>query len=276
MTDPDFSPTNTLARLLAIGAVVVGMLVVVIVVTSVVFEREEPRIHPPVTSLDVPPPIASEAEVFRMDREVRAVAWDAPRRPAAHPRNLATFRRLRAYPGAPPRVPHGLTDAEFRETRCNHCHASGGYSPRFGAYAPVTPHPEWSGCLQCHAADASIVGVELPPPGAPAAEQARCGQCHIDPDAPSPRLVSVNWSSESWPELDQRAMEGAPPAIPHDVELRGNCVACHAGPAAVEEIRTTHPERTDCRQCHVLVEEAAGGAVGTQGFHRPGAAEGDR
>ena len=28
-------------------------------------------------------------------------------------------------------------------------------------------------------------------------------------------------------------------------------MACHGGPAAVEEIRTTHPERGNCRQCHV-------------------------
>ena len=39
--------------------------------------------------------------------------------------------------------------------------------------------------------------------------------------------------------------------IPHDLQLRGNCLACHAGPAAVEEIRTAHPERTNCRQCHL-------------------------
>jgi cytochrome c-type protein NapB len=35
--------------------------------------------------------------------------------------------------------------------------------------------------------------------------------------------------------------------------MRENCAACHAGPAAREEIRTSHPERTRCRQCHVEV-----------------------
>jgi len=45
----------------------------------------------------------------------------------------------------------------------------------------------------------------------------------------------------------------SPPTIPHRVLMRENCVACHSGPAAREEIRTTHPERTRCRQCHVEV-----------------------
>ena len=43
----------------------------------------------------------------------------------------------------------------------------------------------------------------------------------------------------------------SPPAIPHDLQLRGNCLACHSGPAAVAQIRVAHPERADCRQCHV-------------------------
>ena len=30
-----------------------------------------------------------------------------------------------------------------------------------------------------------------------------------------------------------------------------NCLSCHTGPGSREEIRTTHPERTRCMQCHV-------------------------
>ena len=50
-----------------------------------------------------------------------------------------------------------------------------------------------------------------------------------------------------------RATPGAPPRIPHRVLMRENCVACHDGPGAREEVRTTHPERWRCRQCHVPV-----------------------
>jgi nitrate reductase cytochrome c-type subunit len=48
-----------------------------------------------------------------------------------------------------------------------------------------------------------------------------------------------------------RFYEGAPPTIPHPLQLRENCLACHAGPASRPEIRTSHPERARCRQCHV-------------------------
>ncbi len=50
-----------------------------------------------------------------------------------------------------------------------------------------------------------------------------------------------------------RATAGAPPRIPHRMLMRENCVACHDGPGAREEVRTSHPERWRCRQCHVPV-----------------------
>jgi hypothetical protein len=49
----------------------------------------------------------------------------------------------------------------------------------------------------------------------------------------------------------------APPTIPHKMLMRENCLACHSGPAAREEIRTSHPERERCRQCHVPVTTTA-------------------
>jgi cytochrome c-type protein NapB len=39
--------------------------------------------------------------------------------------------------------------------------------------------------------------------------------------------------------------------------MRENCTACHDGPAAREEIRTPHPERVRCRQCHLTVATTA-------------------
>ncbi|KPJ88793.1 MAG: hypothetical protein AMS18_13120, partial [Gemmatimonas sp. SG8_17] len=45
----------------------------------------------------------------------------------------------------------------------------------------------------------------------------------------------------------------SPPTIPHRLLMRENCIACHSGPAAREEIRTAHPERVRCTQCHVPV-----------------------
>jgi cytochrome c-type protein NapB len=53
--------------------------------------------------------------------------------------------------------------------------------------------------------------------------------------------------------------------------MRENCAACHTGPAAREEIRTSHPERTRCRQCHVPVTTREifthGSDAGEEGLH---------
>jgi cytochrome c-type protein NapB len=162
------------------------------------------------------------------------------------------FRTLRAYPGAPPRIPHGLTPEEFRGTECKACHERGGWVGRFSAYAPVTPHPELEACLQCHVPDDRVVGI-APSFGS---FESTCRQCHR-PGQAVPVFVATSWRPAPWPAMNRRAMPGSPPAIPHGLELRGNCLACHMGAAAVEEIRTDHPERASCRQCHVPVAEDA-------------------
>jgi cytochrome c-type protein NapB len=195
-------------------------------------------------------PIPAEAQVFRTKWGVVAAEPDERARPEARLRSLEFYRRLRAFPGAPPRVPHGLTQEEYRTQRCKVCHERGGYAARFGAYAPVTPHPEFGECLQCHVPEAMSVGVALPD----RTGEVVCRQCHVDPDRRPPSLVSLDWVPRPWPVLDTRAMPGGPPVIPHDLQFRGDCLACHAGPAAVRELRTRHPERSNCRQCHVTQE----------------------
>jgi nitrate reductase (cytochrome), electron transfer subunit len=221
----------------------------------------------PVTVTGAAAPIAGEADVFRGGLDDPGVSAEARRRAAAHPRTLATFRALRAFPGAPPRVPHGLTAEELRTGSCNTCHERGGFSGRFAAYAPVTPHPEMTDCLQCHAVDAALAGVPLPTGGG----DALCRQCHAPAGEPPPPILArdrEDWPAAAWPRAARAAVAGVPgaprvpPIIPHDLELRGHCVACHVGPAAVAEIRTAHPERADCRQCHVTA------AAGTAEFAR--------
>jgi nitrate reductase cytochrome c-type subunit len=260
-------------RIVAIAVAAGAMLVMILFLLPEVREAREARTHPTATPMASPgPPIAAEAFPYRLRAHQLAVAPDVQRRPQAHPRTLATHRSLRAYPGAPPRIPHGLTDREYREGRCNSCHERGGYVPRFSTYAPVTPHPELSECMQCHAPDAMTVGLGIPLLTA----DVICGQCHVDPDAPPPSLVALDWRPASWPELDQRAMEGSPPMIPHTLQLRETCLACHAGPWAVVEIRTTHPERTDCRACHVPLNPEEGEAFTRPLDGRPATAGGSR
>jgi nitrate reductase (cytochrome), electron transfer subunit len=205
-------------------------------------------------------PIPAEADVFRLQPGDLAVGGGEAPRGGSRARTLAAFRGLRAYPGAPPRIPHPLSPEEFRAMTCNSCHESGGYAARFGAYAPVTPHPEMRNCLQCHAADDGSVGLAV---------QGRLlsGESH-DTRAQRPAAANfavLDWKTTGWPETNLRAMHGSPPAIPHSLEMRGNCLACHAGPSAVAEIRTSHPERANCRQCHV----PATYEVETEVFTRP-------
>jgi len=79
----------------------------------------------------------------------------------------------------------------------------------------------------------------------------RCRQCHVF--AATTKVFVDNQFAGIAQDLrhGDRMYSGAPPVIPHRIVMRENCSACHSGPAARPEIRCTHPERTNCRQCHL-------------------------
>lgn len=208
---------------------------------------------PAVTSI-VPSgePIHAEAQVFRTSPGMLAIEPTTPRERRAHPRRLATVHFLRGYEGAPPRIPHNLTATEFRTFSCRTCHERGGFSERFTAYVPLTPHPERGICLQCHVGVDSVIGAEV----ADTNQNARCPMCHAPTGGPPRPTASLTWETTVWPVLRPVASGETPPPIPHDLQFRENCLTCHAGPAAVAEIRTKHPERANCRQCHLVLEVA--------------------
>jgi nitrate reductase (cytochrome), electron transfer subunit len=256
-------------RSVAVRVVAIASVVAVMVGAVITLAPPTDRVDPtgvataPDRPVDRPvagPPIAAEAGVFRLDPRQLAAGADTERRPEAHPRTLAMYRSLRAFPGAPPRVPHGLTADEYREGRCVVCHERGGYVERFAAYAPVAPHPELRECLQCHVPDDALVGLDFPDHAEPGGV---CFQCHIL-DAAVPVFRAIDWQPAPWPAPGASALPGSPPTIPHAFQLRENCLACHAGAGAVEEIRTSHGARGNCRQCHVPAPEGAGE------FNRPG------
>ncbi len=198
-------------------------------------------------------PIAAEANVFRTSAATLAIDPESGRNRSAHPRTLVTYRALRAFPGAPPRIPHGLTPEEFRSGGCNTCHERGGFSQRFGAYVPITPHPEMGACLQCHVGDGDLMAISLPSTD----PSSRCRQCHAQGGA---RRVArtVDWIPLKWPQLAGIKAGSDPQPIPHTLEFRTNCLSCHVAPSAVAEIRTTHPERQNCRQCHLSRDRESG------------------
>lgn len=166
--------------------------------------------------------LPKEAGAYRVDKRAVAPAHAVAegRVPGSRKRDSAVYASRRAYPGAPPRVPHALDDG-LPGFNCLSCHEQGGYAERFNAYAPKTPHPEWTQCRQCHV-----------------------------PTVATTLFAANHFQPRERPQT-QRAYPGAPPPIPHDLQYRENCSACHSGPGAMQEIRTSHPERIGCTQCHV-------------------------
>ena len=129
----------------------------------------------------------------------------------------------RAYDAAPPVIPHPSFGVS-----CMNCHATGGVEVTGVGYAPPSPH-----------------GVQT------AGALVRCQQCHVFSQESS--LFALNDFEGLVQDLrpGRRLYPGAPPVIPHQLLMRENCRACHTGPAAREQIRTSHPERIRCMQCHV-------------------------
>ena len=138
-------------------------------------------------------------------------------------RTLDAYYELRQYPGSPPRIPHDVPPSFSKDAlNCLACHGGGGYIAAQEAYAPVTPHPEYESCLQCHV-----------------------------PRRTKELFVETDWRAIYPPKLGNSELAGSPPPIPHSLQLLEDCIACHAGSAAVAEIRVEHASRGNCRQCHV-------------------------
>ena len=136
-------------------------------------------------------------------------------------RTLSEYYSLRQYPGSPPYIPHPI-EAHGKELDCLTCHASGGWTQTLKSITPVTPHPE----------------------------QISCMQCHVWPTTDD-LFRETDWQSVPPPRLGRSYLPGAPLPIPHELQMRGNCIACHVGPGTVATIRVEHPSRGNCRQCHV-------------------------
>jgi cytochrome c-type protein NapB len=146
-----------------------------------------------------------------------------------HPQDGSTGRTLRQYysrrqyPGSPPEVPHPL-EAHGINLECLTCHADGGWTESLKRITPITPHPELVSCMQCHVWPSTAT-----------------------------LFRDTDWQSLPPPRLGRSYLPGAPPPIPHDLQMREKCNACHVGPATVVEIGMKHQWWGNCLQCHVHV-----------------------
>ncbi|MBS3993674.1 MAG: nitrate reductase cytochrome c-type subunit [Bacteroidetes bacterium] len=139
-------------------------------------------------------------------------------------KNTAKYFSNRAYEGAPPTVPHEVEGTQIGGKACLKCHETGGYVDKFKANAPIVPHPNFENCIQCHV-----------------------------PVNTKNEFKDSNWelvTNKSSSEITNQALLTSPPVIPHTITKTDDCLSCHSG-LGIKKVRVTHPERTNCRQCHV-------------------------
>ena len=127
----------------------------------------------------------------------------------------------RAYDGAPPVMPHSKNFA--RTKTCLECHQQGMYLGN--RYARPMSHAYLVNCEQCHVESKHL---------------------YLD-FARQP--VSNNFMGLHPPVGGMRASAVSPPVMSHGTMMRINCLACH-GPNGYQGLRTAHPERLNCVQCH--------------------------
>lgn len=139
----------------------------------------------------------------------------------------------RAFDGAPPISPHPVD--QMSSAACLACH---GNPVRVGQIlVPQISHPPYSQCLQCHASGAGPTSTwaELPSP------------------AGATDLASISatntFEGHRQTASGERAFADAPAVIPHPTWMRENCMSCH-GPGGSSALRTSHPSRQSCTQCH--------------------------
>ena len=106
-------------------------------------------------------------------------------------------------------------------------------------------------CLDCHSEGMTLGSRVAHPMSHP--PLANCVQCHVEG---TNRLFGASedpastFSGLPSPGAGPRQGALAPPQIPHHVPMRGLCLSCH-GEFGYPGIRTEHPERSNCVQCHV-------------------------
>lgn len=179
--------------------------------------------HPQLTGL----------QTFQLDSEqLRALAADFEP-PTQAEREALRQRRTerRAFAGAPPVVPHPIHERDSQN--CLVCHAE---TVRIGTLiAPGMSHQFLSQCTQCHIENAGTPEFRQDGPQMSAASAA----VRVDN-----RFVGL-----PPPLQGERAGPGAPPTIPHPTWMQSVCISCHH-PAGSSPLRTSHPWRQNCTQCH--------------------------
>ncbi|MFT6995546.1 MAG: cytochrome c-type protein NapB, partial [Maribacter sp.] len=203
----------------------VAIFIAFIVVWNYSYQQGLEEAYMPVIETPTGNFIPTESGVFR---RFDAAGLDYLNMPIdeSHQRSLDSYYDNRAYLGAPPSIPHPVTnERSFGGNTCIQCHQNGGFVAKFNAYAPVTPHPGMVNCRQCHVTKNTTTTFK---------------EFAFSKLVPPKVGVGAN-----------NVLIGSPPMMPHQLRMRESCISCHGGPSAPKEIRVSHPERINCRQCHL-------------------------
>ena len=143
-------------------------------------------------------------------------------------RALALQQRAarRAYDGAPPVIPHPI--AQDSSAACLACHGPG--LAVKDKVASKISHAHYTSCTQCHVPS---VGPQIP-----------TGEIALREPISENQFVGL-----TAPLKGSRAWPTAPPTTPHPTQMRSDCMSCH-GPQGLFGLRTPHPTRQACVQCH--------------------------
>lgn len=233
---PSNSPALVwVASLTAVCGTLVGV--------SIGFSQQPPA-SPIVAGMSVPPAASASQPTGASNRATTSLNWrlnnpspglvpESRANPAAVADKFASRVRsmeqralLRAYDGAPPVIPHPITDLKVQT--CRACHAEG---LRAGdKVARMVSHTYLPNCTQCHV-EASANG-----------------------SGNEPGLANSFVGKRPSGYGGTRAWAGAPPVMPHTTFMRTNCISCH-GEHGYDGWRPDHLSRTNCVQCHVPAAE---------------------
>ncbi len=225
-------------RLIHVTLAVVGALAVVLAVVE--FGSAGPAIRRPLPKPDAQPAAKLPPAVdYRVQGElgppvnrdfksrIESLIERHPEAATGREALLAALRERadwRAFAGAPPVVPHPVTQRSTAS--CLACHEQG--LAVDGRLAPKISHPPYASCTQCHVESHN--------------------RAFPTPETSTAFVGAVE-------QQGRRAWFEAPPEIPHDLHMRNDCRSCH-GPRGEPALRTSHPERANCLQCHALSSPA--------------------
>jgi len=173
-------------------------------------------------------------------------------------------------PGAAPAIPHQVAGmgecknchgpegikpapanhAAFTPEMCGNCHQANVAGVAPGA-APAIPHQVagMGECKNCHGPE----GIKPAPANHAAFSSDICTNCHQAPKASgTPEATPTPEDDESSGESEGES-EG-PPAIPHELAGRDNCLVCHNPDGGMKPAPANHAGRTadTCQTCHKL------------------------